>query len=148
MGKVMNELKNILQQHRNGVKRARVAERGRTPELPTFSSIPDNFFDFILIEYRLTRADLSLLLYLYRRTYSEDNELKDFGIAPMLGLNALARHLALTKEELFRSLTLLEKLGLLSTVRSGQYFIRRFFTEEFDQLYGQTYGHLPDLPSS
>ena len=33
----------------------------------------------------------------------------------------------------------LEELGFISTIRSGQYFVRRYFTKENDEKFGQTY---------
>ena len=33
----------------------------------------------------------------------------------------------------------LENYGLIETVRSGQYFVRKYFTRELDSEFGQTY---------
>jgi hypothetical protein len=44
-----------------------------------------------------------------------------------------------TVEELGTELRNLEKYGLIETVRSGQYFVRKYFTEVLDLQFGQHY---------
>jgi transcriptional antiterminator len=45
----------------------------------------------------------------------------------------------LSIEEIYNSITKLESLGFLQTIRSGQYFVRRYFTHENDEQFKQSY---------
>ena len=42
---------------------------------------------------------------------------------------------------ILQSIRHLESYGLIETIRSGQYFVRKYFTEENDLKYGQDYDH-------
>ena len=105
----------------------------------SYSEIPDLFFDKILPNYKLSRQEIGLLLLLYRIIWCKPNLHREFGISPLLPYGDLSEALKVSVDELFRGIKGLEKLGLIESVRSGQFFIRKFFTEEFDQLYAQTY---------
>lgn len=108
-------------------------------ERPTLSSIPDLFFDEILVHFKLTKSEVVVLMYLYRQIWSKPNLNAKYGIGPLQSLDKISKDLRLTHDELISILHHLEKLQLIQTVRSGQYFIRKFFTEEFDMKYGQSY---------
>jgi DNA-binding transcriptional regulator YhcF (GntR family) len=51
----------------------------------------------------------------------------------------MANLLQLTHEELTHHLRSLENYGFIETVRSGQYFVRKYFTEELDSKHKQDY---------
>lgn len=106
---------------------------------PLSSEIPDIFFDVILQKYKLTRQEISLLMLLYRQVWCRANLYKSHGIGPLNSYADLCLTLAINVEELGNQLRSLEKYGFIETVRSGQYFVRRFFTEEFDTQFGQHY---------
>jgi DNA-binding MarR family transcriptional regulator len=103
------------------------------------SEIPDLFFDDILIHFKLTRVEIVLLMYFYRLTWCKANLHKKFGIAPMVSHSEVAENLELTMDSLHHTIRSLEGFGFIETIRSGQYFVRKYFTEELDKKYGQTY---------
>lgn len=113
------------------------SSKGR--EHPTHSLIPDIFFDIILLQFKLTKSEIVVLMYLYRQVWSKPNPNAKYGIGPLQSLEKASGELRMSYEELLSIINHLEKLTLLQTVRSGQYFIRKFFTEEFDLKYGQSY---------
>ena len=51
----------------------------------------------------------------------------------------MAQNLKISIDEIYNALRKLEELGFISTIRSGQYFVRKYFTKENDEKYGQTY---------
>lgn len=106
---------------------------------PSASEIPDVFFDVILQEYKLNRSEISLLMMLYRQVWSRPNLYKSHGIGPLNSYVDLCLALHSTTEELGTHLRALENYGFIETVRSGQYFVRKFFTEKLDSQYGQDY---------
>lgn len=103
------------------------------------SEIPDVFFDVILQRYKLNRSEISLLMTLYRQVWSRPNLYRPHGIGPLNSYADLCLALNLSAEELGHHLRSLENYGFIETVRSGQYFVRKFFTEELDSQYGQDY---------
>lgn len=103
------------------------------------SEIPDVFFDVILQEYRLTRQEIALLMLLYRQVWCRPNLYKSHGIGPLNSYADLCAVLGISPEQLGTELRALENYGLIETVRSGQYFVRKFFTEALDTQYGQNY---------
>ena len=106
---------------------------------PSTSEIPDVFFDVVLHQFKLTRNEIALLMYLYRQVWCRPNLYKSHGIGPLNAYAELCNILGITPEELGNQLRALEKYGLIETVRSGQYFLRKFFTEALDAQYGQDY---------
>ena len=108
-------------------------------KIPTTSEIPDLFFDEILVEYKLNRIEIMLLMYLYRKVWSKPNLYREFGISQLLSHSEMALHLGLTIDEIYNALRKVEEFGFIATIRSGQYFVRKYFTKENDELYGQTY---------
>ena len=103
------------------------------------SRIPDIFFDEIIVNFKLSRIDIIVLMYLYRRVWCKPNLFKLHGISPLLSHQAMADQNLLSIDEIYNAITRLESLGFLSTIRSGQYFVRRYFTKENDDMFAQTY---------
>lgn len=140
-GGQMEDLRSILSSHHSkGVKSANETKDSTDDEVKaTTSEIPDLFFDEILIAYKLTRVEILLLMYLYRSTWCKPNLYKKFGIAPMIFYEDLVKQLDLTMDLLHQSFRKLEAFGFIETIRSGQYFVRKYFTQENDIKFGQTY---------
>ena len=109
------------------------------PEVPTVSEIPDIFFDEILPQFKLTRPEISVLMFLYRQIWCRPNLYRDHGIGPLNSYADISRHLHLQQGEVITALKNLETHQLVLAVRAGQYFVRKFFTEEFDDKYAQHY---------
>lgn len=61
------------------------------------------------------------------------------GIGPLNSYADLSVSLNMSREELVTHIRALETYGFIETVRAGQYFVRKFFTEELDRKYGQDY---------
>lgn len=110
----------------------------RTPEA-TLSEIPDVFFEEILAHVKLSRIDITVLMYLYRRVWCRPNLYRVYGISPMLSLAEMAKILNISIEELYQAFRHLEDFGFIGTIRSGQYFVRKYFARELDEKFGQTY---------
>jgi DNA-binding MarR family transcriptional regulator len=103
------------------------------------SEIPDVFFDVILQEFKLNRQEIALLMLLYRQVWCRPNLYKSHGIGPLNSYAELGLKLGITTDELGNYLRVLENFELIETVRSGQYFVRKYFTESLDQQYDQSY---------
>ena len=101
--------------------------------------IPDVFFDDILVKYKLTRIEMMVLMYLYRHVWCRPNLYRMHGISQILSHSEMAANLRITLDEIYHSLRKVEELGFIETIRSGQYFVRRYFTEEYDDKFGQNY---------
>lgn len=108
-------------------------------EHATMSEIPDLFFDDILIKFKLTRVEITLLMYLYRLTWCKPNLHKEFGMAPIISLTDVSDRLEISIEIFHQTIRSLEGFGFIETIRSGQYFVRKYFTEYLDKKYSQTY---------
>jgi predicted transcriptional regulator len=78
-------------------------------------------------------------MHLYRQVWCRANLYKDHGIGPMNSLAELSMSLHLSVEELHHNVRSLENYGFIETVRSGQYFVRKYFTEDLDLKFGQNY---------
>jgi len=136
----MENLRDILSAHNSKSESNSASTIEKSSEVQaTTSEIPDLFFDQILVDYKLSRIEILLLMYLYRSTWCKPNLHRKFGIAPILSHADLAKHLDITNEILYHTFRKLESYRFIETIRSGQYFVRKFFTEEFDKKYGQTY---------
>lgn len=132
----MEDLQSILTSHHTnsgGMKPI------KTEIKATMSAIPDLFFDDVLINIKLTRVEVLLLMFLYRITWCKPNLHRKFGIAPMVNHEEVGNNLDISNEILHQTLRRLEGFGFIETIRSGQYFVRKYFTEEYDLKYGQTY---------
>ena len=138
----MVDLHTILADHRprqsKGNKRT---DKGRPSRiyLPTSSDIPDLFFDEILIEYKLSRVEIMVMMYLYRQVWCGPNLYKIYGISQLLSHTEMSKSLNTPIEDIYSGLRKLEENGFITTVRSGQYFVRKYFTKDNDGKYHQTY---------
>ena len=65
-------------------------EIDKAVKAPSFSEIPDLFFDRILIDYKLNRLDIQALLFLYRQVWCLPNLHKKYGIGQLNDLKELA----------------------------------------------------------
>jgi len=101
--------------------------------------IPEVFFDKIIVDFKLHRIEILILMYIYRRVWNYPNLHRSHGISPMMSHTEMAKNLSLAIEEVYSGLRKLEEYGLIKTIRAGQYFSRRYFTLELDQSFGQSY---------
>jgi ABC-type Zn uptake system ZnuABC Zn-binding protein ZnuA len=51
----------------------------------------------------------------------------------------MAKNLSLAIEEVYSALRKIEEYDFIKTIRAGQYFARRYFTKDLDQVFSQTY---------
>lgn len=137
----MDDLHAILADHRSKVRKEKeVSTRpGKDLPHPTASQIPDLFFDDILVRFKLTRIEIMALMYLYRRVWCRPNLYKIYGISPMLSHTEMAKGLGVELEDVHSALRKLEEYAFIMTVRSGQYFVRKYFLKEHDEHFQQTY---------
>lgn len=137
----MEDIRSVLSQFNAKKKRDNEIEKsGVGPvSLASSSEIPDVFFDVVLQQYKLNRQEITLLMFLYRQVWCRPNLYKSHGIGPLNSYTELSANLSMTIDELGTNLRSLEKLGFIETVRSGQYFVRKYFTESLDVQYGQNY---------
>lgn len=137
----MEDIRSLLSLYRaRSGKEAPDAPRvAVAPELPTLSEIPDVFFDEILPQVKLSRIETVLLLLLYRQVWCRPNLYRSHGIGPLNSYTELSRLLNTGQEEVIQGLRSLETQGLIQSIRAGQYFVRKFFTEQNDMKYGQHY---------
>jgi DNA-binding MarR family transcriptional regulator len=106
---------------------------------PTTSEIPDLFFDQIIVEFRLNRVEILVLMHIYRLVWCKPNLYKTYGISGLMNENELARGMGLKRDEFFSSIKSLELNGFITVMRPGQFFVRKYFTQENDFIYGQNY---------
>ncbi len=137
----MEDIRSILSQfHSRKRKENDVQKSGIRPlSTPVASEIPDLFFDDVLQKFKLNRHEISLLMHLYRQVWCRANLYKNHGIGPMNSLTDLSSLLHLSIEDLHQHVRTLENYGFIETVRSGQFFVRKYFTEDLDHKYGQNY---------
>lgn len=133
----MEDIRSVLSQFNSKEEDDKL--RSRNFPLPTLSEIPDVFFDTILKNFKLSRQEISLLMFIYRQVWCKPNLYKAHGIGPLNSYSDLCNYLGISNEELGNSLRNLENFGLIETIRSGQYFVRKFFTADLDSKYGQNY---------
>lgn len=136
----MEDLRSILSSHHSKTEVTAGAIKATKSEVKaTSSEIPDLFFDEILVEIKLTRTEVLLLMYLYRITWCKPNLHSKYGIAPIVAHSELALSLDISSEILYQTIRRLEGFNFIETIRAGQYFVRKYFTVENDRRYGQTY---------
>lgn len=140
------DIYRVLKDHRSkkqnttGGELTTPAQQGRRPDFTVASSdIPDVFFDEIVVNYRLNRIEILVLMYLYRRVWCRANLFRDHGISQMMSLSEMGESLKIEMQEIYLSLRKLEELGFIKTIRSGQYFVRRYFQKDYDEALGQNY---------
>ncbi len=139
----MVDIHSILADHRSKAKSddgSNAETGGRNFELgPSTSEIPDVFFDKIIVDYKLSRVEILVLMYIYRRVWCLPNLHRSHGISQMMSHTEMAKNLGLAIEDIYSSLRKLEEYDFIRTIRAGQYFSRRFFSKEMDTTFGQTY---------
>jgi len=138
----MEDIRTILSQFhsKKSQKESDVQKSGVKPKSDASTSeIPDIFFDEVLYKLKLTRPEITLLMFLYRQVWCRPNLYKAHGIGPLNSYNEMGSILHLSNEELATHLRSLETYGLIVIVRAGQYFVRKYFTEDIDIKYGQDY---------
>ncbi|MDH5415457.1 MAG: hypothetical protein OEW87_15070 [Flavobacteriaceae bacterium] len=135
----MEDLRTILSSHHTKTGSAKAIKVTDGEVVATTSKIPDLFFDEILVQIKLSRTEVLLLMYLYRITWCKPNLHSKFGIAPMVSHDELSKKLDITMDIFLQTIRRLEQFNFIETIRSGQYFVRKYFTEENDRKYGQTY---------
>ena len=138
----MEDIKSILNQFQSKKKKSsdNTSKSGTGPHSEASTSeIPDVFFDDILQHFKLNRTEISVLMLLYRQVYSRPNLYKSHGIGPLNSYSGIASQLNLSTDELTHTLRSLENYGFIETVRAGQYFVRKYFTETMDTKFGQDY---------
>jgi DNA-binding MarR family transcriptional regulator len=140
MEKEAVDLHSILNEYRPKRRAGGSEQRpAESVKQATTSEIPDLFFDEILVSYKLSRIEIMVMMYLYRRVWCRPNLYKEYGISQLLSHTEMARNLGLNIEDIHNSLRKVEDFGFISTIRSGQYFVRKYFTKENDELFGQSY---------
>lgn len=137
----MEDIRSVLLQFTTKKKSENnIASSGVGPGASASSSeIPDVFFDVVLKQVKLTRHEITLLMFLYRQVWCRPNLYKPHGIGPLNSYASLASGLSISIDDLGTYLQNLEKLGFIQTVRSGQYFVRKYFTDALDAQFGQNY---------
>lgn len=137
----MVDIHSILADHRSKARTDESAEvGGKSSELgPSTSEIPDVFFDKVIVDYKLSRVEILVLMYIYRRVWCFPNMHRSHGISQMMSHTEMAKNLGLAIEDIYSSLRKLEEYDFIRTIRAGQYFSRRFFSKEMDTSFGQTY---------
>ncbi len=139
----MEDIRDILNQFHSKKRSSGATDKtvSEPPGKATYSEIPDIFFDEVIGKYKLNRQDVTVLMALYRQVWCRPNLYRSHGIGPLNSYQELAQTLRLGQEEILTALKHLESYGLIETIRSGQYFVRKYFTEENDLRYGQDYDH-------
>lgn len=136
----MENIRDIITAHNSkNIASAKITRSTESEVKASTSEIPDLFFDDILLHYKLTRVEILVLMYLYRTTWCKPNLHRQYGIAPIVSHADLANNLEITPEILYQTFRKLEGYSFIETIRSGQYFVRKYFTVELDKKYGQTY---------
>ncbi|MDO9181183.1 MAG: hypothetical protein Q7U04_02185 [Bacteriovorax sp.] len=137
----MVDLKSILAEHRSKKKvdNSHNIGGGGTLLKATSSEIPDIFFDKIVVDYKLNRIEILVLMYIYRRVWCFPNLHRSHGISQMMSHTEMAKNLGLAIEDIYSSLRKLEEYDMIRTIRAGQYFSRRFFSKEMDDKFEQSY---------
>ncbi len=137
----MVDLQSILAEHRSKKKLGSVNDKGGSGVQfePTASEIPDVFFDKIIVDYKLTRIEILVLMYIYRRVWCFPNLHRSHGISQLMSHTEMAKNLGIVIEDVYSALRKLEEYDMIRTIRAGQYFSRRFFSKEIDDLFEQKY---------
>lgn len=137
----MVDLQSILAEHRTKTKAntSHSKDGGNVLREPTSSEIPDIFFDKIIVDFKLNRIEILVLMYIYRRVWCLPNLHRAHGISQMMSHTEMAKNMGLTIDDIYSSLRKIEEYDMIRTIRAGQYFSRRFFTKELDEEFEQSY---------
>jgi hypothetical protein len=138
---MIDDLQSILAEHRSKKKVGSSNNLGGSGSSvgPTTSEIPDVFFDKVIVDYKLSRIEILVLMYIYRRVWCFPNLHVSHGISQMMSHTEMAKHLGLAIEDVYSALRKLEEYDMIRTIRAGQYFSRRFFSKELDETFKQVY---------
>ena len=138
----MTEIRRVLDK----IPKKLIKETGSNEPLPTetiieqcFLEIPEIFFEEILDEYPLSRNEIRILLFLYRQVWCYPNLYSKYGISNLNNLLEMSKRFDMGYNDLHKVLKRLEEYEFIQTIRSGQYFVRRYFLPEFDELFKQEY---------
>lgn len=137
----MVDLQSILAEHRSKKKQDSSHDKGGgdLTHAPSSSEIPDIFFDKVIVDYKLSRIEILVLMYIYRRVWCFPNLHRSHGISQMMSHTEMAKNLGLAIEDVYSALRKLEEYDMIKTIRAGQYFARRYFSRELDEAFEQTY---------
>lgn len=138
----MEDIRSVLSQFHSKKRKDLSGVDKSSPERiksPNTSEIPDVFFDVILRRFKISRHEITLLMVLYRQVWCRANLYKDHGIGPLNSYADLSTQLGVSPDEIAHLIRSLENYGFIETVRAGQYFVRKYFTEELDTQFGQSY---------
>ena len=138
----MVDLQSILAEHRSKSRADNTNDKGGGGAHIVESSsseIPDLFFDKIIVDFKLNRIEILVLMYIYRRVWCFPNLHRDHGISQMMSHTEMAKKLGIAIEDVYSSLRKLEEYDMIRTIRAGQYFSRRYFTKELDESFNQSY---------
>lgn len=137
----MVDLHSILADHRSKAKADDSSDIGGSSQehRPSTSEIPDIFFDKIVVDYKLTRIEILVLMYIYRRVWCYPNLHRSHGISQMMSHTEMAKNIGVAIEDIYSALRRLEEYDFIRTIRAGQYFSRRFFSRDLDSTFDQKY---------
>jgi hypothetical protein len=137
----MVDLQSILAEHRSKKALDSIPTKngGGPPSAPNYSEIPDVLFDKIIIDFKLNRIEILVLIYIYRRVWCLPNLHRSHGISQMMSHTEMAKNMGMAIEDVYSALRKLEEYDMIRTIRAGQYFSRRFFSKEMDDAFNQTY---------
>jgi len=135
----MSDIQRVIADHNFKDSNKKESEVQENMPVPRIAEIPCLFFDEIMTSFKLARHDIIVLMYLYRRVWCAPNLFKIHGISPLMSHQLMADETSLSINNIYDSLSKLESFGFLSTIRSGQYFVRRYFTKENDEKFSQFY---------
>jgi len=137
----MVDLQSILAEHRSKKKQDSTHDKGGGDLLhaPSTSEIPDVFFDKVIVDFKLSRIEILVLMYIYRRVWCFPNLHRSHGISQMMSHTEMAKNLGLAIEDVYSALRKLEEYEMIKTIRAGQYFARRYFSKDLDEAFEQTY---------
>ncbi len=138
---MVDDLQSILAEHRSKKKVESSSDKGGGGALlqPSASEIPDVFFDKVIVDFKLNRIEILVLMYIYRRVWCFPNLHRAHGISQMMSHTEMAKNLGIAIEDVYSALRKLEEYDMIKTIRAGQYFARRFFSKELDEVFDQKY---------
>ena len=135
----MSDLHSILATHPAKLKDEMKSSHGPVHPQAETSEIPDLFFDEILVYYKLNRVEIMVMMFLYRQVWCRPNLYKEYGFSQILSHTEIAKCLNVTIDDVYHAIRKLEDFSFIETIRSGQYFVRKYFTKENDLHFGQLY---------
>lgn len=137
----MDDIHSILVSHKEKKFKPHNLGPKDASQMPVASTseIPDLFFDDILIRFKLSRIQVLILMHLYRLVWCKPNVYQEYGLTQILSVAEICQKFGLSLDEYHQTIKSLESFGFIETMRVGQYFVRKYFTRENDNFYGQFY---------